>query len=122
VGEVTAGRIVAYRSEQPFSRPFVSADPAPGSVELARPARLAGLLRGHWGSGRCTISATPPSPRTAQRSAPAPAPRHGLPTQPGHRRAQPSRAGQPRRRTAPPRPRPRPAPGHPWHHPRSNHA
>jgi hypothetical protein len=42
------------------------------------------------------------------------------PGQPGHRRAQPGRAGQPRRRAAPPCPRPRPAPGHPRHHPRMN--
>jgi competence protein ComEA len=51
VGQVTVARIIAYRQAQPFSRPFVSADPAPGSVELARPARLAGLLRGHWAIG-----------------------------------------------------------------------
>ena len=40
--------------------------------QLARPARLADLVRGHWDIGRCTTSATPPSPRTPRRSAPAP--------------------------------------------------
>ena len=41
--------------------------------ELASPARLADLLRGHWSMRRCTTSAISPSPRTAPRSAPAPA-------------------------------------------------
>jgi Transposase DDE domain len=40
--------------------------------ELARPARLADLLRGTGRSRRCTTSATSPSPRTPRRSAPAP--------------------------------------------------
>jgi hypothetical protein len=43
---------------------------------------------------------------------------HGLPAQPHHRRAQPSRAGQPRRRPPPPRPRPTPTARHPRDHPR----
>jgi hypothetical protein len=39
--------------------------------------------------------------------------RHGSLAQPGHRHAQPGRAGQRRRRATPPRPRPTPTPGHP---------
>jgi hypothetical protein len=39
----------------------------------ARPARLADLLRGTGPSRRCTTSAMSPSPKTAPRSAPAPA-------------------------------------------------
>jgi DDE family transposase len=42
--------------------------------ELARPARLADLLRGHWAIERCTTSVTSPSARTPPRSAPAPPP------------------------------------------------
>jgi predicted transposase YbfD/YdcC len=41
----------------------------------ASPTRLADWIRGHWASRRCTTSATPPSPRTLTR--PAPAPPHG---------------------------------------------
>jgi hypothetical protein len=40
--------------------------------ELASPARLADLLRGHWAIEALHTSATSPSPRTAPRSAPAP--------------------------------------------------
>jgi hypothetical protein len=47
---------------------------------------------------------------------------HGLPAQPGHRRPQPRRAGQPRRRPAPPRPRPTPTPHDPWDYPQVNRA
>jgi len=88
----------------------------------ARPARLADLLRGALGHRGGT-----PHPRHHLRRGRLPGPHrhrppcHGDLAQPGHRRAQPGRAGQPRRRAAPPRPRPRPAPGHPRHHPGSNH-
>jgi hypothetical protein len=37
----------------------------------AGPARLADLIRGHWAIEACTTSATPPSPRTASKPAPA---------------------------------------------------
>ena len=41
----------------------------------ASPARLADLIRGHWAiEALCITSATSPSPRTAPRSGPAPAP------------------------------------------------
>jgi hypothetical protein len=43
---------------------------------------------------------------------------HGLAAQPHHRRAQPSWAGQPRRRPTPPRPRPTSTARHPRDHPR----
>src|SRR5215216_5773394 len=54
----------------------------------AGPARLADLIRGTGRSRRCTTSATPPSPRTAPKSARRHPKRHGDPAQPGHRRAQ----------------------------------
>jgi predicted transposase YbfD/YdcC len=47
---------------------------------------------------------------------------HSLPAQPCHRRAQPRRAGQPRRRLTPARPRPTPTPHHPRHCPRMKRA
>jgi hypothetical protein len=40
--------------------------------QLARSARLADLLRGHWQSRHCTTSAMSPSVKTPPRSAPAP--------------------------------------------------
>jgi predicted transposase YbfD/YdcC len=88
----------------------------------ASPARLADLLRGHWAIENglhyvrdVTFAEEPlPSP---DRHRPA---GHGVPAQPGHRRAQPGRAGQLRRRAAPSQPRPTPTPGHPRNHHRMN--
>jgi hypothetical protein len=86
----------------------------------ASPARLADLLRGHWAienglhwvrdvtfaeDASQVRSGTGPQVMACLRKA-------------RHRRAQPGRAGQPRRRPTSPRPRPRPDPGHPRHHPR----
>ena len=89
--------------------------------ELARPARLADVLRGHWAiealhhvrdrhlrRGRLAG----PHRRRARR--------HGGLAQPGHRGAQPGRTGQRRRCAAPPRPRPLPAPRDPGNQPRMN--
>ncbi len=80
-----------------------------------RPARRPppGALRTAY-----TTSATSPSPRTPPSCAPGPARRSWPACAPRHRRPQPRRAGQPRRRPTPPRPRPTPTPGHPRHHPR----
>jgi predicted transposase YbfD/YdcC len=74
----------------------------------ASPARLADLLHGHWsiengaalGAGRDLYRGRLPGPI---RDRPA---GHGVLAQPGHRRAVPGRAGQPRRRAPVPQPRP----------------
>jgi len=88
--------------------------------ESARPARLADLLRGHWAIEALHIFATPPSPRTPPRSAPARPKCDGLPAQPGDRAAQPGGTGQRRRCAPPPRPRPTPTPRHPGDQPQMN--
>jgi hypothetical protein len=73
----------------------------------AGPARLADLIRGHWAIEALhhvrdtTFGGRLPSPHRRHPK------RHGDPAQPGHRRAQSGRAGQRRRRAAPPRPQPR---------------
>jgi predicted transposase YbfD/YdcC len=91
------------------------------TFEQASPARLADYLRGHWAIEALhlvrdvTFAEDGSQVRTRRRPA-----GHGLSAQPGHRRAVPRRAGQPRRRPPTPRPRPRPAPGHPRDHPRMN--
>jgi hypothetical protein len=66
-------------------------------------------------SRRCTTSATPPLPRTPPRCAPDPPRRSCGPGQPGHRRAVPRWAAQPRRRAPVSQPQPLPTPGHPRH-------
>jgi hypothetical protein len=73
--------------------------------EQARPARLADLLRGHWAiEALHHVRDTSFAEDASQVRTGAGPPGHGLPAQPGHRGAQPGRAGQRRRRAAPPRP------------------
>jgi hypothetical protein len=85
----------------------------------ASPARLADLLGGHWAIEAVhhlrdtTFAEDGLKVRTGAGPHVMATLRNLVIGMPG-----PGRAGQPRRRAAPPRPRPRPAPGHPGHHPR----
>jgi hypothetical protein len=74
-------------------------DPQP-RLRPASPARLADLLRGHWAIENGLhevrdVTFAEDASQTVHRDRPA---GHGLPAQPDHRRAQPRRAGPPRRR------------------------
>jgi len=96
-----------------------SSTPSP-ACRSSRPARLADLIRGHWTIENglhwvrdVTLGEDASQLRRWHRPA-----GHGQPAQLGDRCAQPGWAGQPRRRTTPPRPRPCPAPYHPRDHPR----
>ena len=88
------------------------------SATQASPARLADWIRGQWGIEALHHLRDVTFAEDASQVRRRRPPRDGLPTQPGHRRAQPSRADQPRRHAAPPRPRPTPTPYDPQDHPR----
>src|SRR6266508_2307438 len=92
---------VAHRGRLRHHQPVVPAGP---------PARLADLIRGHWTLANAlhwvrdvTLGEDASQLRRWHRPA-----GHGQPAQLGDRCAQPGWAGQPRRRTTPPRPRPCP--------------
>jgi predicted transposase YbfD/YdcC len=88
----------------------------------ASPARLADLLRGHWAieNGLHYVRDVTFAEDASQvRTGTGPHTMACL-RKPRYRRAQPRRAGQPRRRPPPPRPRPQTAARHPRDHHRMN--
>jgi hypothetical protein len=129
-GSTSPGRSSPPTRSRPARRPPSSWSPActPTTCSRSRPTS-----RPCWTVvSACPGTASPSwtAPATAATAASNYAPSklsgppagHGLPAQPGHRRPQPRRAGQPRRRPAPPRPRPTPTPHDPWDYPQVNRA
>jgi hypothetical protein len=121
--DVLAGAIGAWLADQDRPRPVASRWQAVAvDGKTLRGARIQ-TANGddrpvHLLAAMDHTSAAPPSRRHLRRGR-LPGPhrrwpqRHGLPTQPGHRRAVPGGAGQHRRRAMTPRPRPTPTTRHP---------